>query len=155
MVVGTLVGLYVVCKYLLKGLPCTNLCSLQESLPQPCHCSTKIPEIGNMLNVVEDLVYFISAIPRRLECYLFCTEDGQPRKSCTTRWSQYDACLESVISRYGEVLRVIDLIQQVRDPKASSTDASLSRSLESFSFLVCCVICQKLLQYRTPRSSAL
>ena len=118
--------------------------------------ATKIPDVRNMLNTLEELVHFIAASPQRLECYLSCSEDKQRlKKFCETRWSQHDKCLSSLLAKYGHVIATLDLIQQVRDPKARSTAASLTKSLDSFGFLITAVVCQKLLQFLTPLSNAL
>ena len=92
--------------------------------------------------------------PQRLECYLSSTEDKQLlKKFSETRWSQHDLCLASLL--VCEPLSTLDLVQQVRDPKARSTAGSLSKALDPFPFLVCAVTCRKLLQYLTPLSTYL
>ena len=84
-----------------------------------------------------------------------CENKTRLKKFCETRWSEHGACLSSLLSKYKDIIQVLDMIQQVRDPKASSTSASVTRSLDSFGFLLCSIVCQKLLQYLTPLSTAL
>ena len=93
----------------------------------------------NMLNTVEELAYFIGASPQRLECYLSSTEDKQRlKKFSETRWSQHDLCLASLLDKfkYHEFLGSLDLIQQVRDPRAWPMAGSLSKTFDPFPFLI-------------------
>ena len=107
----------------------------------------KLPDVRNMLKTVEELVYLIGASSQRLECYLSSTEDKQLlKKFSETRWSQHDLCLASLLDKHHELLNTLDLVEQVRDPKARSMAGSLSKALDPFPFLVCTVTCRKLLQ---------
>ena len=90
---------------------CKNRC-LNLAIIHSCG----IPSVRNMLNTGEQMVYFISASPQRLDTYLEYTDDKRwLQKFCETRWSQHDACLSSLISKYEEVISTLDTLVATRD----------------------------------------
>jgi hypothetical protein len=130
---------------------CRNHC-LNLAIVHSC----KVPVVRNVLNVVQELVGFITASPQRLQAYLDNTDDKERlKKFSETRWSQHDACLHAVIEKYEEIVATLDSLQQVQDTKTRATASNLAKSIDNFDFLVACIVCQKLLQYLTPLSNAL
>ncbi|MGH0123174.1 UNVERIFIED_CONTAM: hypothetical protein FKN15_013678 [Acipenser sinensis] len=56
---------------------------------------------------------------------------------------------------YENVFATINYLKTDTDHKCSDTAVSIARTMESFEFLVCIIVCQGLLQYLTPLSNAL
>ncbi|MGH0138678.1 UNVERIFIED_CONTAM: hypothetical protein FKN15_067491 [Acipenser sinensis] len=118
--------------------------------------STRIPLVRNPLNTVQEIVAFVTASPKRMQCFLDKSDTKQRlQKFSDTRWSQHDACLSTVIMNYENVFATIDHLKTDTDHKCSDTAVSIARAMESFEFLVCIIVCQGLLQYLTPLSNAL
>ncbi|MGH0123797.1 UNVERIFIED_CONTAM: hypothetical protein FKN15_066837 [Acipenser sinensis] len=118
--------------------------------------STRIPLVRNPLNTVQEIVAFVTASPKRMQCFLDKSDTKQRlQKFSDTRWSQHDACLSTVIMNYENVFATIDHLKTDTDHKCSDTAVSIAKAMESFEFLVCIIVCQGLLQYLTPLSNAL
>ncbi|XP_058877419.1 52 kDa repressor of the inhibitor of the protein kinase-like [Acipenser ruthenus] len=117
--------------------------------------STRIPLVRNTLNSVQEIVAFVTASPKRMQCFLDKSDTKQRlQKFSDTRWSQHDACLSTVIMNYENVFATIDHLKTDTDHKCSDTAVPIARAMESFEFLSI-IVCQGLLQYLTPLSNAL
>lgn len=63
--------------------------------------STRIPLVRNALNAVQDIVSFITALPKRLKTFLAESSTNQRlQKFSDTCWSQHDVCISTVIQNY-------------------------------------------------------
>ncbi|RXM28164.1 52 kDa repressor of the inhibitor of the protein kinase [Acipenser ruthenus] len=83
--------------------------------------STRIPLVRNTLNTVQEIVAFVTASPKRMQCFLDRIDTKQRlQKFSDTRWSQHDACLSTVIMNHENVFATIDHLK---------TDTSVVASL--------------------------
>ncbi|MGH0121174.1 UNVERIFIED_CONTAM: hypothetical protein FKN15_071161, partial [Acipenser sinensis] len=118
--------------------------------------SMRIPVVHNTLNTIQELMAFMTASPKRKQCFLDKSDTKQRiQKFSDARWSQHVACLSTVIMNYENVFATIDHLKTDAEHKCSSTAVPIARAMESFEFLVCIIVCQGLLQYLTPFSNAL
>lgn len=118
--------------------------------------STRIPLVRNTLGSVQDMVSFMTASPKRLQCFLSDSTTKQClRKFSDTRWSQHDACLSTVIENYENMFVTMGRLKTEGDPKSCNTASSLFRAMESFDFIISIIVIQGLLQYLTPLSNSL
>ncbi|KAK0146901.1 repressor of the inhibitor of the protein kinase [Merluccius polli] len=118
--------------------------------------STKIPVVRNTLNTAQELVSFITASPKRLQCLLRNSSSKKRlQKFSDTRWSQHDMCLSTVIDNYEDVVTTLAELKTDADAKCSSAASALSRAMETFEFIICLTVTQELLHCLTPLSNGL
>lgn len=90
--------------------------------------STKIPVVRNSLNTAQELVSFITASPKCLQCLLSNSSSKKClQKFSDTRWSQHDMCLSTIIENYEDVATTLAELKMDADAKCSST-ASIAQS---------------------------
>ncbi|MGH0157633.1 UNVERIFIED_CONTAM: hypothetical protein FKN15_034553 [Acipenser sinensis] len=90
--------------------------------------STRIPLVCNTLNTVQEIVAFVTASPKQMQCFLDKSDTKQClQKFSDTRWSQHDACLSTVIMNYENVFATIDHLKTDTDHKCSDTAVSIAK----------------------------
>ncbi|MES9884352.1 MAG: DUF4371 domain-containing protein, partial [Sedimenticola sp.] len=116
--------------------------------------SSKVLFVSHMFDVVGDVLYFITASPKRLNVYLSRNENGNRLKRlCPTRWSQHAESVSAFLKNYTFISDTLIDLQSDSDSKARGDATSYDRAIHSFDFVIalCCV--GGPLEYLTPLSN--